>query len=212
MALYDYGIVLTAHIRGGGERISINSCFHYLTSARKNGLSFSCCLLWSFDQNSNCAMRQVKLCRCLAVYFAANSPWQARQEMMLFTIRCSTGTLLDFVYGWVAKLMIPARKNFRVKLMYTRPYPGTVSSKMSPTQFCGFVCFFGDLTQVLEWRQRCFLKKNSGFGSGILQPTFPSARGFVAGFLTCWTECQSCYLLARYTRFMYLPPVSNIKS
>lgn len=33
-------------------------------------------------------------------------------------MECSTGTLLDFFYGWEAKLMTPALKVFHIKLIY----------------------------------------------------------------------------------------------
>ena len=84
---------------GLGEGTSIDHCFHYLTSSRKNGSKRWLLSSVVIHQNSNSFMKQVKLCRCLAVYFVADSFWQAPQEIMLFGIKCSTGTGLDFFCG-----------------------------------------------------------------------------------------------------------------
>ena len=46
----------------------------------------------------------------------------------------------------------------------------------------------GTSPKVLEWRQKCSLKKNSDFASGILQSSFPQSRKFGAGFSTCLIE------------------------
>lgn len=125
--------------------VSISNCSCYLNFCQKEWLNFQLLPSVVISEDSNSAIQQVKLCRCLDVQCATNSRWQARQEVMLFRIKCSTGTLLDFFYGWVAKLMIPALKIFQVKLMYTRLCPSTIAGKTSPTQFWRFVCAFRDL-------------------------------------------------------------------
>lgn len=83
-------------------------------------------------QNSNSCVQQVRLCRCQAVRFVANSLWKACQEVMLLRTKCSTGALLHFSYGWVAKLMIPALKIFQVKLLCTRLCPSVIARKSVP--------------------------------------------------------------------------------
>lgn len=186
--------------------VSISNCSRYLNFCQKEWLNFQLLPSVVISENSNSSIQQVKLCRCLDVQCATNSLWQARQEIMLFSIKCSTGTLLDFFYGWVAKLMIPALKIFQVKLMYTGLCPSTIARKTSPMQFWRFVCAFRDL----KWRQRCFLRENSGFGSGILQSIFSQSREFWAVFslLNRMSGLSPTCLMYK----IYICCISNIKS
>ena len=76
-----YDEVLTAHLM---RRVLISHHFYQVLPERMAQVPIAAS--YGSHQNSNSPMKRGRLCRCLAVHFAANSLWQACQETMLVFI------------------------------------------------------------------------------------------------------------------------------